>query len=90
MSEIKTVFILVVIGAIMFLLQANYVQWINNNQISSIGISCGDINYDEIDENMVQSVKNSCEGEDIPWWFNLIWVTPLGAALLYAIIPWVK
>ena len=90
MAEIKAVFTLIILGAIMFLLQFNYVQWMNNNQISSIGLSCGEINYDEINANMVDSIKQSCQGEDVPWWFNLIWIAPLGAALLYAIVPFVK
>jgi len=91
MGETKMVFVLSVIAAVMYLLMSNYTAWMIDNQISSVGITCGDIDWDKIDDpQTIESIKKSCEGADIPVWFNWIWLIPLGGALGYALIPFVK
>lgn len=93
MGETKTVLMLIVVIAFIGLLSLNYSAWINKYNVEydtryKTG-QCEEVySYSWLTgERYVTGA--SCKG-DIPAWFNLVWVIPLGISLIYAVVPFVK
>lgn len=89
MSETSTVYVLMIILVFFTLMSTNYSQWVNQQNIMDENVECNEI----ISTNWISGEKYisgvECEG-DIPQWFNAIWIVPLGVALIYAVIPFIK
>lgn len=88
MSETSTVLVLIMILTVLALLSANYTEWVNLYNIES-GAVCTEVHSVNWLTDQDYIIGMECEG-DIPMWFNLIWVVPIGIALIYAVIPFVK
>lgn len=93
-----------IVAALLVGLSANYTDWVDKNQVGDGAEQCRQILQQPPSPGRAAAAANllgssnktvvvgvDCGGSGVaPFWFNLIWLVPLGAVMLYLVTPFVK
>jgi hypothetical protein len=95
MSNLKVVFSLSIISAMLFLLTSNYNEWVTNNELTNGDFECKPIQLQILGQTILNTENKSISvgldcGASVPFWFNSIWIVPLIGIAAYALVPFVK